>query len=225
MENVRVHVVAFLVVLAGAVTVGSFAARSSRGQSQSPKNESHVKPTALITSRSNTAVADSASPFPAADRNSSFRNDLNWTFGGKQQRGWYLYDLLINQTLNTQNHPGTVDFAGTLAAWQKKMGLSPSGVLDEDSLMAMVSIWQTSRLRNRDYAKPAQLVTVPSSDFYDPERLVELRQVERNTYAAYKRMVAAAIKDPALNLARTASGELASSEKYFKIISAFRSRE
>ena len=89
----------------------------------------------------------------------------------------------------------------------------------------MVSQWQSKRLKNRTMADPDQLVTAPSSDFHDPERLVELRQVERTTYAAYKQMVAAAIADPTLKLARTASGELAPGEKYFKIISAFRSRE
>src|SRR5437870_13375810 len=42
---------------------------------------------------------------------------------------------------------------------------------------------------------------------------------------AYKRMLAAAIADPSLNLAHTTEGELAATEKYFKIVSAFRSRE
>jgi LAS superfamily LD-carboxypeptidase LdcB len=133
--------------------------------------------------------------------------------------------LLIGQTLNTQDDPVSGDFASGLADWQMNVGLSPNGVLDEDSLMALVSAWQSNRLKNRAYAEPHQLLTAPSSDFYDPERVAELRQVERSTYAAYKEMVAAAIADPALNLARTPEGELAPAEKYFKIVSAFRSRE
>ena len=52
-----------------------------------------------------------------------------------------------------------------------------------------------------------------------------MRQVERETYAAYKRMVAAACADPSLGLKHTVSGELAPEEKFFKIVSAFRSRE
>src|SRR5260370_30835683 len=68
-------------------------------------------------------------------------------------------------------------------------------------------------------------MSAPISDFYDPERLAELRQVERTTYAAYKRMIAAAVADPKLNLARTPDGQLAPTEKFFKILSAFRSRE
>jgi len=82
-------------------------------------------------------------------------------------------------------------------------------------LMAMVSQWQGNRLKNRAAATPDQLLTAPPSDFYDPSRAPELRQVERNTYAAYKEMLAAATDD--LKLAHTSS--------YFKIISSFRSRE
>ena len=89
----------------------------------------------------------------------------------------------------------------------------------------MVSQWQNNRLKDRTAAVPDQLLTAPASDFYDPERLEELRQVERQTYAAYKRMIAAAIADPTLKLSHTPSGELTTEEKYFKIISAFRSRE
>ncbi|HZG53107.1 MAG TPA: D-alanyl-D-alanine carboxypeptidase family protein, partial [Pyrinomonadaceae bacterium] len=74
------------------------------------------------------------------------------------------------------------------------------------------------------YPQPDQLLTVPAAEFWDSSRADELRQVERQTYAAYKRMLAAAIADPSLQLS-TRDGELAASEKYLKIISAFRSRE
>jgi LAS superfamily LD-carboxypeptidase LdcB len=98
-------------------------------------------------------------------------------------------------------------------------------VLDEETLMRMVSQWQGNRLKNRNYAQPDQLITPSASEFYDPERLAELRQVERETYSAYKKMLAAAINDPTLKLVTSANGELATTEKYFKVISAFRSRE
>jgi len=49
--------------------------------------------------------------------------------------------------------------------------------------------------------------------------------VERSTYAAYKQMIAAAIADPSLKLAHTDKSELAPTENFLKIISAFRSRE
>jgi zinc D-Ala-D-Ala carboxypeptidase len=235
--NTRVHIVVFAATLALVLAVLSFAPGGS-GKSQNPsgpspkaKTETTVKPTVLSRDSGNSTVANSTASnvsapamAAAAVRNATLKNDLGWTFGGKQQRGWYLYDLLIRQTLNTPAGSDTADFASALARWQQQMNLAPTGVLDEDTLMAMVAYWQNSRIKNRILAQPDQLLTAPSSDFWDPERLIELRQLERNTYAAYKKMVAAAIADPTLHLTATA-GELAPEEKYFKIISSFRSRE
>jgi len=168
------------------------------------------------TSAVSTSPAATTSAFAAAaTTNVTLRNDLTWMFGGKQQRGWYLYDLLIGKTLDTKHDPITTNFAASVASWQKRRGIRADGVLDQDALMAMVSQWQGNRLKNRAVATPDQLLTAPPSDFYDPSRAEELRQVERSTYAAYKEMLAAAIDD--LKLARTSS--------YLKIISSYRSRE
>jgi uncharacterized protein YcbK (DUF882 family) len=225
MKGRRIHLVVIVVGIALAAGALSSTARTTQVQSPKPRNESPVKPTSLVRP----ANPASANPAPAlvaaAEKNAVLKNELNWTFGGKPQRGWYLYTLLIAQTLNSQNDAATTDFAAALGVWQKQMGLSAEGVLDEDSWMAMVAQWQNNRIQDRTLAEPDQLLTAPSSDFFDPDRLVELRQVERNTYAAYKQMIAAAIADPTLKLPHTSSGELAADLKYFKIISAFRSRE
>ena len=220
MKNSKVHIALIVVVLAAVIGVVSFSGGSSNlGQAAQSKNESKVKTTSRITDRpsTTTAKASTVAFAAAASRNAALRNELTWTFGGKQQRGRSLYELLINKTLKTPEDAGTSDFASAVAAWQKRSGLSADGVLDEDSLMRLVSLWQSSRLKNRTPATPDQLVMAPASDFYDPSRAAELRQVERNTYAAYKRMIAAALADPTL--------KLAPGNKYFKIISAFRSRE
>ncbi len=161
----------------------------------------------------------------ATTRNVLLRNDLEWTFGGKPQHGWYLYAALIGRLLNTKNDVGSIGFAKALATWQKKMGLKSTGLLEDQTLYGMISLWQGARLQDREIAKSDQLLTAPVSDFYDPTRAEELRQVERATYAAYKRMVAAAVSDSSLKLAHDAHGELAPDEKFLKIISAFRSRE
>jgi zinc D-Ala-D-Ala carboxypeptidase len=225
MKKSKVHFLAIIITFAAVLAVVSFGSRSGRGQTQRPKTESPVKPTILITNRTNSTSAKAPSPFLAAvERNGILKHELTWTFGGKQQRGWYLYDLLIRQALDTESEPETSDFAAAIAAWQKKMGLTPSGMLDEDTFMTMVSHWQSKRLKNRAYAEPDQLVTPSPSEFFDPSRVAELRQVERNTYDAYRQMIAAAIADPTLKL-ETAAGELAPTEKFFKIISSFRSRE
>ena len=206
MKKLRLHIGVIVTALAVAVSA------------QSPRPVQKK----LVTRTS--SVANTTAFATAATANSTFRNDLTWTFGGKQQHGWYLYELLIGKTLNTRDDPATSDFAASIAAWQKRRGLAADGVLDEDALMAMVSQWQGDRLKNRTEATPDQLLTAPPADFYDPSRADELRQVERRTYAAYKQLIAAAIADPTLKLTHTAPDQLAPGEKYFKIVSSFRSR-
>jgi uncharacterized protein YcbK (DUF882 family) len=160
----------------------------------------------------------------AASRNAQLSTSLTWTFGSKPQQGWYLYTPLIKQLINTPQDVASVQFARAVARWQSKTSLQPSGVIDEETLYAMIKTWQDARLKDRSVAQPGQLLTAPLADFYDPTRDEELRQVDRRTYAAYKRMIAAAVADRSLGLAHQRS-ELASGEKYLKIISAFRSRE
>jgi len=224
MKNRRVHFV-FVVVAAIAVGVVLTFAVQGNSQSKASGTKSPVKPTVYTPANSSASKAPKPSVFAeAAIKNASLRNDLSWTFGGKTQRGWYLYDLLIRRTLKTDSDPTSADFAEALADWQKDRGLEASGILDEDTLMSMISKWQNDRLKDRTIPTVDQLVTAPPSDFYDPERLPELRPVQRNTYDAYRKMIAAAIADPTLKLAHNV-GELAPQEKYFKIVSAFRSRE
>ena len=213
-------IITLFVLVAGVV---AFAAHSAQSRSKSAAPGRPAPDPVVRTSKTSASKASSFAA--AATTNASLKNELTWTFGGKQQRGWYLYDLLIAETLNHHDDSATTDFAESLAKWQKKRGLSADGVLNEDSLMAMISSWQGNRLKNRAYATPDQLLTAPPADFYDPSRADELRQVERNTFAAYKKMIAAAIADPALKLAHTAPGELAPGEKYLKIVSSFRSRD
>lgn len=160
----------------------------------------------------------------AARRNELLSTSLIWTFGSKQQLGWYLYTPLIKQLVDTKDDSASVSFARAVARWQAKSALQPSGVIDEETLYAMIKTWQDARLKDRTPAPPDQLLTAPIPDFYDPTRAEELRQVEKRTYAAYKSMVAAAVNDRSLGLAHKGR-ELAPGEKYLKIISAFRSRE
>jgi hypothetical protein len=161
----------------------------------------------------------------AARQNAQLRAQLPWVFGGKAQRGWALYAPLIAHTLDTEAEADTGDFAHALASWQRGAGLAPSGTLDDETLYQFIAQWQARRLKERAYPTPDQLVTAPPAEFYAPERPAELRQVERTAYAAYKRMLAAAIADPAAGLKTTPTGELAPEEKFLKIVSAFRSKE
>ena len=209
MKKRRIHLLVIIAVFAAAASVVLFVPRGSRGQARKSSNKPPVKSTVLSEATKPSAASG------AAAQNQVLRNELTWTFGGKQQRGWYLYDELLSETLDTKQSPVSNDFAEAVTKWQKRRGLSSSGVLDQNSWMAMVSQWQGNRLKNRTSATPDQLITAPASDFYDSSRAPELRQVERTTYDAYLKMIAAASGDL----------KLSAHEKYFKIISAFRSRE
>jgi zinc D-Ala-D-Ala carboxypeptidase len=178
------------------------------------------QPKPLVTKTS--SVSPTAWASAIAD-NIRLKDLMQWTFGGKSQRGWYLYVPLIQHTIGTEAEPNTAEFADSVAAWQQKNELSPNGVFNSETLYQMIKFWQAQRLNRSTYPTEDQLLTAPISDFYDPTRQPELLKVERETYAAYKRMVAAAAKD--LNLKTTATGELAPEEKFLRIVSAFRSRE
>ena len=161
----------------------------------------------------------------AAAENARLQYNLPWAFGGKSQRGWFLYAPLIQQTIVADKNAGTPEFANAVADWQQEIGMMPNGILDDETLYKIIEYWQSRRLKNSDYPSPEQLLTAPIADFYDPTRDIGLLKVERETYAAYKKLVAAAAKDKTLNLKLTATGELAADEKFLKIVSAFRSRE
>jgi zinc D-Ala-D-Ala carboxypeptidase len=190
----------------------------------STANTVSLTPAADTTETTETTAGAPALTAPAAEQNRVYRESLRWTFGGKQQRGWSIYVPLIQRLIGTDEDAASEGFAASLARWQKRAGLGASGVLDEATLMRMISAWQGRRVRSSTYPQPDQLVTVPATEFWDASRAEDLRKVERQTYAAYKRMLAAAVADSSLQLA-SRDGELAASEKYLKIISAFRSRE
>jgi hypothetical protein len=219
-------------VALAALTLLFFSPRPTRGQSPSAEksvsgDQSRVRSTVLVPKGSSATSSDSAlaASAPAAARNAALSTELNWTFGSKEQHGWYLYTSLIKRLIDTKDDPASKGFALALGRWQRKSGLKSSGVLDEETLYAMVAQWQGTRIKDRTPALPEALFTAPASDFFDPARLEELRQVERATYAAYRRMVAAALADRSLSLAKGPKGQLAADEKFLKIISSFRSRE
>ncbi|HEV7892311.1 MAG TPA: D-alanyl-D-alanine carboxypeptidase family protein [Pyrinomonadaceae bacterium] len=243
MKQKKAHVAVLSCAVLALAALAVLAARTGYGQSQTKDEKAtpavvvggnHLQPTAVVRERRATetsnpsaaAEASNTSVFgAAATRNTALRYELNWAFGGKQQRGWYLYVPLISRTIETEKDSATGDFAGALSRWQKTAGLESSGVLDDTTLYKFVSEWQSTRLKDKTPARADQLLLAPTSDFYDPTRPEELRQVERETYAAYKRMVAAALADDSLGLKGTAEGVLAPEEKFLKIVSSFRSRE
>ncbi|HLM00262.1 MAG TPA: D-alanyl-D-alanine carboxypeptidase family protein [Pyrinomonadaceae bacterium] len=178
--------------------------------------------------RPNTAPAEIVSNAPAISpaaiaENIRLKGSLAWAFGGKAQRGWYLYVSLIRETIQTEAAPETEEFARAVAAWQSASGIAQTGVIDETTLFQMIKGWQAQRLNSSRTPVPERLLDAPISNFYDPTRGADLLKVERETFDAYKRMVAEAAKE--LKLKTTPGGELAPEEKFLKIVSSYRSRE
>lgn len=203
-----------IIVLAGSTAGGFMAQRqvSTPADHPSARIKGVPSPTAL-------------SFHAAIARNKTNSTELKWSFGGKHQRGWAIYIPLILEAVGAVKEVESVEFAEAVARWQTARRLPASGVVDLDTWSEMVRHFQSRRIRDRVSPPSKELVVVPASEFYDDERPAVLRQVERNAYTAYKRLVAQAAKDRSLGLNVTASGELDPRGKYLKIISAFRSRE
>jgi D-alanyl-D-alanine carboxypeptidase len=79
-----------------------------------------------------------------------------------------------------------------------------------------VAIWQSRRAYDHSLPPADRLMLVGCEEFFHPERPEELRQVERQAYQAYRKMIGTAAAELSLDI---------TSAKYLKIISAFRSPE
>ncbi|MEZ5346993.1 MAG: D-alanyl-D-alanine carboxypeptidase family protein [Pyrinomonadaceae bacterium] len=161
----------------------------------------------------------------AASRNSELKNSLRWTFGRKPQVGWYLYSDLLRKTLKTEANVDSEEFAEEVASWQRRNRIASNGVIDRNTLLSFIKHWQSQRIRPIRVAPEESLRSAPISDFFDQTRDRDLLRVEKETYRAYKNMIAAAINDKVLTLQTDSEENLSSNEKYLKIISSFRSPE
>jgi hypothetical protein len=184
-----------------------------------------VKVEPAASSSSSEKAALKAKFGTAAVENGRSVSALTWNFGGRVQTGWEIYEPLIADTVGTSMDAGSPEFAAALSKWQSTRSLPATGILDEDTLWNFTRYWQSLRLGRSDFPGPDKLISAPITDFYDPTRDADLLQLEKGTYAAYKRMIAAAAKDLSHDVHFTRNGELAPGEKYLRIVSAFRSQE
>lgn len=161
----------------------------------------------------------------SAKQNAKLQNSLLWTFGGKPQKGWNIYVPLVSHAIKTNSPPDSPEFAAKIAKWQAERSLRANGVLDKQTLETFVKYWQSQRLGRSGILGDARLVSAPIANFYDLNRDPNLLQLEKETFAAYKRMVSAAAKDLSGTMSFRVRGELAYGEKLFRIISAYRSPE
>jgi hypothetical protein len=184
-----------------------------------------VKVTPVINGPSAEKAALNAKFGIAATENARSLSGLTWMVDGKLQSSWGIYEPLIADTIGATTEPSTPEFAAALSKWQSSHGIDATGIFDESTFGTFTKYWQSLRLGRSDFPGPDKLISAPITDFYDPTRDADLLQLERETYAAYKRMVAAASKDLAREVQFTKDGQLAPGEKYLRIVSAFRSQE
>src|SRR5947209_3975349 len=78
---------------------------SNPASSDSPQPE--ASPAELLaTNVVSEAGYNESSNFDAATaQNTQLMTNMDWTFGGKSQKGWYLYIPLINQLIGTESSP------------------------------------------------------------------------------------------------------------------------
>jgi hypothetical protein len=177
------------------------------------------------TSLSGSAGSSAARFAGAAGQNAKLRNSLSWVFGGKTQTGWNIYTPLISQAIGAATSADSPEFAANLAEWQAGRGIEPNGVLDQPTMDTFVKYWQSQRLGRSGVPDASRLYSAPISEFFDQSRDANLLQLEKDTFAAYKRMLAAAAKDLNGSVRFTSTGELAPGEKFLRIVSAYRSPE
>jgi hypothetical protein len=151
----------------------------------------------------------------AAQQNAQLATDMDWSFAGREQRGWGLYRELIGELVGTDADPSSPEFAMAVAEWQRRSGMRPAdGVITADVWPRMMRALQTGRAFDSTQPPPGELVEVPASEWYDAGRAPELRMLRRDAYAAYQQMVAAARAE----LGPRAKG-------YFALVSGYRSPE
>jgi D-alanyl-D-alanine carboxypeptidase len=203
-----------------------FATRAAAQSRDAAASENRVFTTA------NEAALSEAEAKIAAETNVRLRDALEWEFGGKTQRGWRIYAPLIRHLVGAEDAQADVNtpaFAAKVAAWQQRVGLARTGIVDKDTLFQMIAVWQDARIKEKIAPMADRLMTIAPAEWFDITRDEPLRKVEQRAYLAYKAMLAAAIADPSLKLAtvRDAQGRvvLAPEEKRFKLISVFRSQE
>jgi D-alanyl-D-alanine carboxypeptidase len=154
----------------------------------------------------------------AANINASSLRGLPWAPFRRPEFGWETYAPLIAREIATACPPDTPAFASAFAAWQKRQGAQPSGLVSEVDFIRLKGVLQTRRpfvlLSAQGVCPaPANEATLVSSR---PDEGYGAKQVQLRpaAMAAYRRMVEAA---------RAASPEIAADPRYLSLFSGYRS--
>jgi D-alanyl-D-alanine carboxypeptidase len=138
---------------------------------------------------------------------------------GREETGWATYAPEIEHEIHTRCGADSAGFADALAAWQRRRGLTPTGVMTVATFEVMRDDWQARRpfvrLRASGGACPPP---PPARELADATPLEGYRgkpvQLRKGALAAYRRMVAAA---------RQGEPAMAAKPELLTLFSAYRS--
>jgi hypothetical protein len=155
----------------------------------------------------------------AARRNEQSLTQLSFAPFRRAELGWEVYEPLIAHEIGATSDPGSPGFARSLAAWQARQGLRPTGVMDPATFTAMEVVWQGRRpfvAASKAQCPPSppetSLATIPSADAYGGKVML----LRPGALAAYQSMAAAA---------RAATPALKADKRLLTIFSAYRSAD
>lgn len=146
---------------------------------------------------------------------SRLAREIEWQFGGKTQRGWYLYTSLIQQIVGTEAEADSPEFTSAVARWKRSAGLPESGDLDTRTWIEMMNRLQKARRFDSTQPPANELVEAPASMWLYPDRPAANRMLRRDAFDAYLRMV----KDARAELGASVPAD------HFKLVSGHRSPE
>jgi len=203
--------------VAGALFFGGLYGAADFGASAQDAPKAEVSTSTVEESKSTVAGAAAAVVAKASTSLPSSRlaREIEWHFGGKVQRGWYLYTSLIQQMVGTDAAPETEEFATALANWKKSAGLPATAELDATTWKEMMTRLQKARTGNAAQPPAEELIQTPAELWLYPDRPASNRMIRRDAFEAYQRMVADA---------RAELGSAADPD-HFKLVSGHRSSE
>ena len=137
---------------------------------------------------------------------------------GRPEQGWQIYEPQVAHTIGTSCAPDTKAFAATLAAWQSRNRLRPTGAVDPATLGAMKFTWQHARPFIAGFEKGACPQAAADANLTDIAKsegwLGKPGKLHAQALAALRRMAAAA---------RAADPRIAADRQMLTVVSAFRS--
>jgi hypothetical protein len=129
----------------------------------------------------------------AAAQNVQSLGTAPWSVFRRLELGWEVYAPLVAREIGAACDPRADGFAAALAGWQRTHRLPPTGVMDEPTLQALSTVWESRRpfvaasAHGACPAPPTVLATALPDESYGPPA-----QLRPGALEAYRRMVAAA---------------------------------